>query len=223
MRRPVAVPQAHPVDALGAADVGRAVAPERDGLVGRQPAGHARDPQHLVAEFLHRPVAELVDLGQFGDAIGRARVHAGDELELRFAEIGGDERVRQGRAQRGGMRCQRQAGIRQRAQAFLLDPPSHVAQPRVGQFAQAFVQTAHAASPQYFLGADGTRPWVWLPVSGHDARRGGPAPAREGDFRRPVAEAMDSPPSAVLAYADNNFQETTRCFKNTCWPASASS
>ena len=47
----VAVRQPHAVDALGAADVGRAVAADRDLLVGRQPARHARRPTaSLVAD-----------------------------------------------------------------------------------------------------------------------------------------------------------------------------
>ena len=144
---PVTVAQAHAVDALGAADVRRTVAADRDRLVGRQAAGHARHPQHLVAQLAQHAVAELVDLRQLVDAGPRARVHAGDEFELRLAEIGRDVRVRQCRAERGRVRRQRETAIGQRAQALLLHPPAHLAQPRLGQLAQALVQTAHAATP----------------------------------------------------------------------------
>ena len=107
----VAVAEAHAVDALGAADVGGAVAADRDGLVGGQAAGHARHPQHL-AGIAQRAVDELVDLRRAPP--GRPRtlgVHAGDELELRLAEIGGDVRVRERRAERRRVRRQRERAV----------------------------------------------------------------------------------------------------------------
>ncbi len=59
---------------------------------------------------------------------GHVRVDAGDQLELRLAEIGGDVRVRQRRSERRGMRRQRERAVRPRAQALLLDAAAHAAQ-----------------------------------------------------------------------------------------------
>jgi hypothetical protein len=93
-----------------------------------------------------------VDLRQLVDTGLRAGVHAGDELELRLAEIGRDVRVSQCRAERGRVRRERQAAVGQRAQAFLLHAAAHLAQARIGQIAQALIKTAHAVSPQNLLG-----------------------------------------------------------------------
>ena len=112
---PVAVRQAHAVDALGAADVRVAIAAYRNRLVGGQAAGHAAHPQHLVADVA---VDELVDLGQLALAGQRVRVHAGDQLELRLAVVGGDVRVRERRAQRRRVRRKGQIARGQHAQAF---------------------------------------------------------------------------------------------------------
>ena len=46
---PIAVAQAHAVDAFGTADVGAAIARQRNGLIRRQVAGHAGDPEHFPA------------------------------------------------------------------------------------------------------------------------------------------------------------------------------
>ena len=48
-------------------------------------------------------------------------MHAGDELKPRLAEVGGDARVRQRRAEGRGMGRQRKAAIGLGAQAFFLD------------------------------------------------------------------------------------------------------
>jgi len=92
----VAIGQAGAIDVLRAAHVGRAVLAERYGAIAGQPAGHARAPQQLVAD---RAIHHLVDLGQLPQAILRIAVDAGDELELRLAEVRRDVRVGQRRAQ----------------------------------------------------------------------------------------------------------------------------
>ena len=90
----IAVAQAHAVDALGAADVRIAVAAQRNGLVRRQAAGHAGHPEHLAARALERAQHVLVNLGQLAQGLFHAPVGAGDELDLRFAVVGGDAGVR---------------------------------------------------------------------------------------------------------------------------------
>src|SRR5262245_8851472 len=50
-----------------------------------------------------------------------ARVHAGDQLQLRLAEVGGDVRVGERRAELARVRRQRERARRRRAQALLLD------------------------------------------------------------------------------------------------------
>jgi hypothetical protein len=71
-----------------------------------------------------------VHLRQLGQAFLNPRMHAGDQLQLRFAVIRGDVRVRQRRAQRRRVRGQCQAAIGQRTQAFLLDPAAYALQAR---------------------------------------------------------------------------------------------
>ena len=164
---PVAVPEPHAVDALGAADVGRAVDAERDRLVGRQPAGHRADPQHLVAEGA---IDELVDLRQLRQAGLGVRVHAGDQLELRLAEIGRDVRVRQRRTERRRMRRQRERAARLRAQAFLLDAAPDAQQGVGREPAQAVLQYRHALVP-FRVRANGTRRRVTSQAAGRGADR----------------------------------------------------
>ncbi len=86
----VAIRQPLPVDRLKPADIGGAVAPERNLILVGQLARHARAPEQVIAKL---PVNDLVDLDQLVEAGVDARVHAGDELELRLAEIGGDVRM----------------------------------------------------------------------------------------------------------------------------------
>lgn len=119
---PVAVREALPVDGLHAPDVRAAVSGNRDAVFGRQLAGHARAPEQLVAKLT---VDHLVQLGELVKACVGARVHARDELELRFAEVRRDSRVRQGGAQARGMRRLCQGSVRPDAQAFLLDAAQH--------------------------------------------------------------------------------------------------
>ena len=98
---------------------------QRNVVVGRQAAGHAGAPQQLVA---HVPVDDLVDFGEFGDARLRVRVYAGDQLELRFAEIGGDMRVRERRAEPGGVRRVGEHSVLPYAQAFLFHAAPYASQ-----------------------------------------------------------------------------------------------
>ncbi len=112
MRQPVAV------DGLHAPDVGAAVPCQRDQVIGRQLARHARAPEQLVAEL---PVDSLVQLGQLLQAGLDAGVHAGDQLELGLAEVRGDVRVRKRGAEPGRMRRGRERAIGIDAQAFLFD------------------------------------------------------------------------------------------------------
>ena len=63
----------------------------------------------------------LVDFGQLAQAVVHAGVHAGDQLQLRLAVVGGDVRVRQGRPQRQRVRGQGQLAIAIDAQAFAFD------------------------------------------------------------------------------------------------------
>ena len=141
----VTVAQARAVDALRQADVGAAVAADRNGGVGRQAAGHAGDPHHFVAGFAKRLHDELVDLRQLFQTRLDARVHPGDELELRLAEVGGDVRVRERRAERRRVRRQREFTAGLRAQAFFFDAASDRLQALLRQRAQSFVQGAHGA------------------------------------------------------------------------------
>jgi hypothetical protein len=90
-----------------------------------------------------RAVDELVDLGQLARAGLGVGVHAGDQLELAFAVVGGDVRVRQRRAQRLRVRRQRQAVARHHAQAFLLDAAAHAAQALGRQAGQSLRDGVH--------------------------------------------------------------------------------
>lgn len=118
----IAVRQAHAVNAFGTPDVGRAKAGDRNGLIGRQAAGHARHPQHLVADVLHGAVGELVDLRELFERGLHVLMRTGDQLDLRFAEVSGNAGMRQGRTQGCRMRCQRQAAAGLGAQAFFSMP-----------------------------------------------------------------------------------------------------
>ncbi len=122
----VAVRQALAIDGLGAPDVGGAVAADRNRVVARQIARHRARPHQLVARIARRiardgAVDHLVDLGQLLEAGVEALVRAGDELELRLAEIGGDVRMRERRAERLRMRKRRERAVGAHAQALLLD------------------------------------------------------------------------------------------------------
>ena len=100
----IPVAQAHAIHAFGASDVGRAVHADGDGLIGWQPARHARHPQHLVAQCRQFAVNGLVDQGQLVQAGVDSGMHTGHQFKLRFAEIRSDVWVRQWRPQRRRMR-----------------------------------------------------------------------------------------------------------------------
>jgi hypothetical protein len=122
----VAVREPHAVDGLRAADVGAAVAAQRNLVVGRQLARHARAPEDLVAIPLRqRAVDHLVDEGELLQHRVDARARPGDELKLTLAEIRGDVRMRERRAERGRMRRGRERSVGTRAQALLLDAAAH--------------------------------------------------------------------------------------------------
>jgi hypothetical protein len=140
----IAVAQAHAVHALGAAHVGRAVHAQRNRLVGGQPAGHRAHPQLLVANGAVHRLVNLRELGQAGIHPG---VHASDQLELRFAVIGGDGGVRQRRPQRRRVGRERQATTGLCPQAFFLDAAADAGKACQRQGTQALVQCSHWASP----------------------------------------------------------------------------
>ena len=121
----VAMRKTHAVDALGAADVGRAVAADRDGIVRRKSAWHARAPEQLVAD---RAIDHLVNLGQLVEASLRAAMHAGDELELRLAEVGGDARMGERRAELRRMARGRQHAVGPHPQSLLFDSAAQARQ-----------------------------------------------------------------------------------------------
>ena len=88
-------------------------------------------------------VDEAVDVAQLLQAGLRRQMDTGDQLELRFAEIGGDVRMRQRRAQAGRMRGQRERAVRANAQAFFFDPASECHQGRGRNRAQSFIEQGH--------------------------------------------------------------------------------
>ena len=121
----VAMRKTHPVDILGATDVGGTVAAERDGIVRRKAARHARAPEQFVAD---RAIDRLVNCGEVVEAGLRAAMHPGDELELRLAEVGGYARVGERRAEPRRMRRGGQRAVGPHAQALLFDAASKTRQ-----------------------------------------------------------------------------------------------
>jgi len=98
--------------------------------------------QHLVAD---RAVHGLVDLRELLQAGLHVRVHAGDELELRLAEVGGDARVGERRAQRRRMRREGEAAVGPHAQRFLLDAATDARKQRRVERTQSFLEGFQAA------------------------------------------------------------------------------
>ena len=136
----ITVAQAHAIHTFGPPDVGAAVAPDGNGLVGGQAAGHAGHPQHLVAQVAQAAVGELVQRGEFVQHGLHLLVGAGDQLDLRLAEVGGDMRVGQRRAQRRRVRGERQHAGGGGAQAFLFHAAPHAAQALDGERSKAILQ-----------------------------------------------------------------------------------
>ena len=144
--RAVAMRQAQPVHALGLAHVRAAVVANRDVGIGGQAARHARGPHALVAQRLQH---HAVDGGELVEAVVNAVVHTRHQLQLRFAEIGGDVRMGQGRAQgcRMGRACQ--GTVRRHTQAFLLDATLHATQACGIQVAQSLMQGHSGPTPLF--------------------------------------------------------------------------
>jgi hypothetical protein len=115
-------------------------------------ARHAADPQQLVAQ---RPVHELVDVRELFQALLHAGMHARDQFQLRFAVVGGDVGMREGRAERRRVRGQREGAGGGGAQALLLDAAPDALQPRGRERAQRVVQFAHGNSSRRPLDVSG--------------------------------------------------------------------
>src|SRR5262249_33910750 len=139
--RAVAMRKTDAVHGLEASAVRAAVLADRDPVVRGEAARHACGPQDLVADAA---VDELMDLGQLVAAGLGARVHAGDELDLRLAEIGGDVWMGERRAERRRVRRHRERAARRRSQTLLLDAAAQVRERLGGERAQAFAELGHA-------------------------------------------------------------------------------
>ena len=94
---------------------------------GGQAARHARAPEQLVAD---RAIDHLVDLRQLRETAVRTGVHAGDELELRLAEVGGDMRMGERRAEARRVRRRGERAVGAHAQALLFDAATKARQRR---------------------------------------------------------------------------------------------
>jgi hypothetical protein len=115
----VAVVESDAIDVLHPANVRGAVARDGDLAVAADDAGHAGDPQELVAEL---PVHELVDVAEILLQLPGARERRRDELDERFRIVGRDEGVRERRAERARMRRLRDAPLGRDAERLALDP-----------------------------------------------------------------------------------------------------
>jgi hypothetical protein len=86
------------------------------------------------------PVDDLVDRAQLLETAFDIGVDAGDQLELRLAEVGGDMRMRQRRAERRRMRGAGQHAVRPDAQAFFFNAapkaPAHFGCEHIESFYQ---------------------------------------------------------------------------------------
>ena len=89
---PVAMTQADPIDVFHAPGVGGSIPGDRHALLSRDDAGHACHPQELVPQDALGPQLQVVHEVEPGPDIGHRR---GDQLELRFGEIGRNPGVRQ--------------------------------------------------------------------------------------------------------------------------------
>src|SRR6185369_16157873 len=142
----VAMREAHAVDRLHAPDVGGAVVAERDLVVGRQVARHAGAPQELRAAVAAEGLVDgLVNARELAQAALHLRMHAGDELELRLAEIGRDVRMSERRAERGRMRGSRELAVGPHAQAFLLDAAADLPERGRSERSQALLESGRVA------------------------------------------------------------------------------
>ena len=114
----VAVAEAISIDGLRAAGVGDAEAGDGYVPLGAESWRHTCGPQQLVADVVQH---EFMDFRQLRQRRIGARVDAGDELQLRFAEVHGDVRVGQRRTERRRMHGPRQRAAVRDAQVLLLD------------------------------------------------------------------------------------------------------
>src|SRR5712671_5729180 len=86
---------------------------------------------------------ELMDPRQLFQAAVHVGVHAGDQLELALAEIGGDVRVGERRAERRRMRRDRERAVGPNAEAFLLDAATDLRERFVRERLQPVLEMAH--------------------------------------------------------------------------------
>ena len=134
----VAESEADAIHVLHAADIRTAVVRDRDLGVAAEHAGHARDPEQLVAEL---PIDELVDVAEvlleFPGPVER-RCH---ELDQGFRVVGRDVRMGQRRAERARMRRLRDMPLRRDPERLPLDAlqaaREHALLARVHQAGQA--------------------------------------------------------------------------------------
>ena len=102
-----------------------------------------------------------MQLGELLQAGLDARVHPGDELELRLAEVGGDARVRQRGAETGGMRRARERAVGVHPQALLFHAAAKAPEAFRAEFLQTMFETGQAESS-----------WVAPAMGGESMRRG---------------------------------------------------
>ncbi len=129
------------VDTLHARQVGSSVAGDRDVLVNRQYAGHARSPERLFANLTQDVLVQLSKLRHAGFD---GTVRASDQFDLRLAEVGCDVRMAQRRAQCCRVRCHHQCAAWIDPQAFLLDAAANALQRALAQATKAFVDVSAA-------------------------------------------------------------------------------
>ena len=104
----VAMAEAQAIDGFCLRNVRRSVATDRDLLVRTEDAWHAARPEQLVVEIVVHVAVDVLELGEA--RLGRL-MHCGDQLELRFAEVGCDQRVGKRRAERRRVWARRQHAL----------------------------------------------------------------------------------------------------------------
>ena len=115
---PVAVTETAPVHVLHGAHVRAAVARDGYGAIAGDHAGHARRPQHLVAD---QRVRELVQVAETAGRFPNTAVRRSHELQQRLGEIRGDGGMGEGGAERLRMRVLGNVARAVDAQTLLLD------------------------------------------------------------------------------------------------------
>src|SRR2546430_6770207 len=117
----VTMRESNAIDGLCAAYIRGTEMGDRDCTLAGQLARHARAPKHLVADVTVDEPMQVFQLVQTGV---RGRMHARDELELRFAEVRGDVRMSERGAERTRVRRHRKGSVRPDAQALFFDAAS---------------------------------------------------------------------------------------------------